>query len=749
MENAYGVTNCFSVEKEYKRTKGDKEDMSRKYKYLSLILGLILLVLFVRSFIQSNAGPKASIVSGRVVLTEEASGLAGASLLMVDGTSSHIETDAEGYFETTAFSNTVIIPRKTGYRFVPEQQVVGGEQELEFVAYPLAELDFAKWGTQFSFDSHLDWVEAIAFSADDQFIASGSNDRTIRIWRTDNGQLVRTLAGHTSGIKVIAFSPQGHYLASGGKDGKIKIWDWQTGLEIKTLQGHSDIITDLAWSPDGTKLASSGWDRRVRVWDFATGNELKSFINETWVRAVAWSSDGTFLLSGGDDLSIKVWQVDLGELSAEFETRDNIMSLSAAPKGALVAMVLKNGVLEVLNLETGERIVPEGYQGEAAAISWSFDGRYLAAGTARLIQVWDMNEPKLVQSIDTENSILALDWGSESYLLAAGSYRGIIDLWSAESGKNLLSISGHTRAVKALAWSPQRNCLASGGEDGAIRVWDLDARKERFQLASGHGRPIEDLAWSPDGNYLASCGHDLLVRVWNVAEGEYLGAFTERIKKPFLHEKGFEFAVGMKNVSHEDIVLSLSWAPDGKKLASASWDKTVAVWDVPTGTQLVGIQNPEGWITTVAWSPHSDQVAFGGYDQAVHVYSGVTGKEIKKLKGHTNWVRSLAWSPEGKHLASSGYDRKILIWDLETDQIVRTLAGVGDLVTVVEWSPCGRYLAGGSHSGTIHIWDISTGEILYTYPGWMLGLQSLAWSPKGDQLAITMYNSIVILGKLE
>ena len=90
-----------------------------------------------------------------------------------------------------------------------------------------------------------------------------------------------------------------------------------------------------------------------------------------------------------------------------------------------------------------------------------------------------------------------------------------------------------------------------------------------------------------------------------------------------------------------------------------------------------------------------------------------------------------------------------MIWDLETDQIVRTLAGVGDLVTVVEWSPCGRYLAGGSHSGTIHIWDISTGEILYTYPGWMLGLQSLAWSPKGDQLAITMYNSIVILGKLE
>lgn len=724
--------------------------MFRKYKYLFLIFGLILLALPVSRYNRSNVVPETSVISGRVILTEDQiSGLAGVSLLIVDETSSHVETDTGGYFETTSSSKSVIIPRKTGYSFVPEKQVIGEEQELEFVAYPWAEPDFANWGTQFSFDSHLDLVAAIAFSADDKYIASGSNDRTIRIWRTDDGQLVRTMAGHKSAINAIAFSPQGHYLASGDRDGKIKIWDWQTGLEVKTLQGHTDLLTDLAWSPDGTKLASSGWDRKVRIWDFATGNELKSFTHESWVRAVAWSPDGRFLYSGGDDLRLRVWQVDQGELSAEFNTSDNIMSLSAAPQGSFVAMTLKNGAVEVLNFETGEKDFLEQYKGEVTTISWSFDARYVAVGIDRLIQVWDREKQELVQSINTGNYVQALDWGSESHLLASGSYRGIIDIWSAESGDNVLKIAGHTGAIKALAWSPQGSYLASGGEDRTIRIWDLDARKEWLELLPGHNKPVEDLAWSPDGTYLASGGHDFVVRVWNITEDEFLGALTERIKKPFVHEKGFEFAVGMDSVSHENIVLSLSWAPNGEKLASASWDKTVAIWDVPTQTQLIGMQNSQGWVTTVAWSPQSDQVAFGGYDQDIHVYSGVTGKEIKKLKGHTDWVRSLAWSPDGKYLASSGFDQKIFIWDLATDQIVRTLVGNENSVAVVEWSPCGRYLAEGSHSGTVNIWDISMGEILYTYPGQVLGLQSLAWSPNGDQLAITEYNSIIILGELD
>jgi WD40 repeat protein len=116
---------------------------------------------------------------------------------------------------------------------------------------------------------------------------------------------------------------------------------------------------------------------------------------------------------------------------------DKIMSLAAAPQGSLVALALESGALKVLDLETGEEVFSQQFQGGVAALSWSFDGRYLAAGTDQLIQIWDMEQRELVQSIKAANDILAPGWGSKGHLLASGSYRGILDLWSAESGEHV------------------------------------------------------------------------------------------------------------------------------------------------------------------------------------------------------------------------------------------------------------------------------------------------------------------------
>ena len=133
------------------------EDMNRKWGCLSLIVGLTLLVLPVSGCVQGDRKPEASTVAGRVVLAQEqAAGLAGASLLVVDDTSSYVATNEEGYFETAALSGTVIIPRKTGYRFVPERQV--GRQDRSWSLRPIPGQNLILPIGASSFPSPITWI---------------------------------------------------------------------------------------------------------------------------------------------------------------------------------------------------------------------------------------------------------------------------------------------------------------------------------------------------------------------------------------------------------------------------------------------------------------------------------------------------------------------------------------------------------------------------------------------------------------
>lgn len=161
--------------------------MIRKSKGLSLMIALVLLALPVSGCVQGDTAPEASMVSGRVVLAEDhGTGLAGVSLFIVDGPSSYLETDGEGNFEAAVFEDAVIIPRKTGYYFLPEKQAVEGGQKLEFAAFPGQSL--ISPGGENSFPSiptgigwkHLPFRQMISSSpAADMIGPSGSGGRTM------------------------------------------------------------------------------------------------------------------------------------------------------------------------------------------------------------------------------------------------------------------------------------------------------------------------------------------------------------------------------------------------------------------------------------------------------------------------------------------------------------------------------------------------------------------------------------------
>jgi WD40 repeat protein len=128
---------------------------------------------------------------------------------------------------------------------------------------------------------HSDWVWAVAFSPDSKQIASGSGDKTIKLWDATTGDLQKTLAGHSGSVRAVAFLPDGKRIASGSGDETIKLWDATTGDLQKTLAGHSDSVWAVAFSPDGKRIASGSGDNTIKLWDVPKSLKASRLLGST------------------------------------------------------------------------------------------------------------------------------------------------------------------------------------------------------------------------------------------------------------------------------------------------------------------------------------------------------------------------------------------------------------------------------------------------------------------------------------
>jgi len=150
--------------------------------------------------------------------------------------------------------------------------------------------------TSHVFNGHTHWVTAVALSPDGCYLASASGDRSLRIWDVTNGMTSRVLDGHTSWVTSVAFSPDSRYLASASHDESIRVWGVTTGTTSQVLNGHTSEVSSITFSPDSCSLASTSHDKSVRIWDLITSTLVsRDFSPLYYPHDPVFSSDGAYV----------------------------------------------------------------------------------------------------------------------------------------------------------------------------------------------------------------------------------------------------------------------------------------------------------------------------------------------------------------------------------------------------------------------------------------------------------------------
>ncbi|KAJ5125303.1 hypothetical protein N7526_007480 [Penicillium atrosanguineum] len=268
-----------------------------------------------------------------------------------------------------------------GLIFAPQTAMIRAQfkQEIPNWIFQLPHVK-ERWGTELqTLEGHSGSVQSVAFSPDSQLLASGSYDKTIRLWDPVTGVLIQSLEGHSEPVLLVTFSPDGLLLASGSYDKTIQLWDLATGVLTKSLEGHSSSVWSIAFSPDGRLLASGSEDGKVMLWDPATGVLIQSLEGHSdSVESIAFSPDGQLMASGSEDMTVRLWDPETGVLIQSLEGHsDSVESIAFSPDGQLMASGSEDMTVRLWDPETGVLTQTSNVGTKVTSVKFSSDGSYL------------------------------------------------------------------------------------------------------------------------------------------------------------------------------------------------------------------------------------------------------------------------------------------------------------------------------------------------------------------------------------
>jgi WD40 repeat protein len=517
-------------------------------------------------------------------------------------------------------------------------------------------------------DGHKDEVLCVSITPDGRLAASGSRDRTVRVWDLERGRCLHTFEGHKREVKGVGITADGRRVVSAGWDGTIRVWDVTSGrcqmiIDVENVDQFTKYkskssINGLTISPDGKKALTGDVFSNLMLWDLETGENLKSLKGHRFECVVA-VHDFRIAVSGSNEQTIQVWDLETGEClrTLSGHTQD-IWGVSISADGSRAVSGGQDNTVRVWDIERGVRA---------------------GAGEIHLDSVEDIAvtpDGKMAASRSRSLSGQHTPW---KYALRT---------WDFKTGEPLHSLKGHKQEVKSVALSPDNRSAVSVSSDQMVYVWDLETGKN-VKSGREHRDWIYDVKVTPDGRRAVTSDSKGNIFIWDMARLEFL-------KKVEAHDKGIE---------------NLILTHDGRCVISSSWDKSLGLTDLDTGRflgKVEGADFKDPWCDDRTPDGKAALVRVSGWIWRWNLGEGESSFSEKNTEPFPERLYS---TPQGR-LAAAKTKHACGVVNIASGEYVVMFEGHEDKISDVKISLDGKRVLTSDEDKTVRIWDIRTGECL-------------------------------------
>ncbi len=607
---------------------------------------------------------------------------------------------------------------------------------------------------------HTEAVYAVAFSPDGGYVATGSFDKTLKLWDATTGKEVKTLGGqggHQNLVLTVAFSPNGQMLASGSTDNTAKLWDVPGRTFVQEF-AHPDAVNSLALSADGLRLAAAGQDGTITVWTPANGKQVQKLTgNQKAVTDVAFNANtnpaGQIVASGSAGGALHLWNANTGQSLGAVQAHETaVTGVALHPNNTAAYTVGEDGTLKFwqLPLPPSRTAPPQGDMVNALALSP--DGNQVVSGGAdKTVRIVNVADAKQLQQL-AGPSAAVLSVASSPNVLAAGTQDQRLFLWNPRDGKLLHQAVAHAGPVTGVAF-PQANQLLTAGGDGLVKVWAMPPVPGHVLT---HPDAVLAASITADGKHLVTGSADKILRIWNPTNAQMerqLSGHAAAVTAVAVSGNGQVLVSGSADQTirswdpangkpkavlgaHDGAITSLALHGAGNQVLSASLDGTIKLWNLAAPAPKLLSHGDQ--VTSIALSSDGAHLLTGCTDKQVRLWNLGSGKMDRAFSGNSLAVNAVAFGANGTLVAAGGADKSLTVWNAADAKEVKKFTKLPAAVLSVAVRPAAKLpavqVAAGLADNTIHLFDLAQGKETKTLKGHTGAVNAVAFLPKGDQL---------------